>query len=476
MGRIEDDFTAFGAAMRVFDELDRYRGIGKTDFERLVSGDSATKLFEHINPSKRAEDSIASAAKFAEVNVAGSLAEDSIAKAALQVSVASTAKFAEVNVARSLVEDSIAKAALQDSVASAMAKLDDFSVAKSLIGDGIASVRAAADTRFILPRYEQLAALASDLYGASQFADTRLQFLAAAESLKSPWMDADHPLESARGLAALVEIGSALKGNPFDTLESEALRNVLGDWREMPSLAGRMLADAGKRRSFYYENGLAPGIAALPRSHFFGTVRSTQASSPPAAAASASGDNTEKAASIPEPATVAQSPEAGVAKVVASDRPSREMVACYEIFHMLERKLRRLVESALEDAAGPNWSSQRIPGDVLSQWRERKKKAEDVGETGKRIIEFAEMGDYPKIICRKDNWKLFEPTFQRGELLREAFNRLIPLRHAIAHHRELSNEDLLFLRVEAWRLCKAMGTPLTEFPFLPMFSGASSPN
>jgi hypothetical protein len=152
------------------------------------------------------------------------------------------------------------------------------------------------------------------------------------------------------------------------------------------------------------------------------------------------------------------------------------MVASYEIFHMLERKLRRLVESALKGAAGPDWSKQRVPPDVLSQWRERKKKAEDVGETGKQIIEFAEMGDYPKIICRRDNWKLFEPTFKRSELLQEAFNRLIPLRHAIAHHRELSNEDCLFLWVEAWRLCKAMGSPLTEFPSLPMLSGAGRAN
>jgi hypothetical protein len=444
MGRIEDDFTAFGVAMKDFGELDRYLGVRKTDFESLVTGDSATKLFEQISPAKRAEDSIASAAKFAEVNGA-----------------------------RLLIEDSIAKAALQDSVVSAMAKFDDFSVAKSVAGDSIAFMGAAADARFVLPHYEQLAALASDLYGASQLAATRLQFLSAAESLKLPWMDADHPLESARGLAALVEIGSALKGNPFDTMKSEALRNVLGDWREMPSLSERMLADAGKRRSFYYEKGLAPGIAALPRSPFFGTVRSTQASSPPAAITAASGENTEKAASTLEPAAVVQS-EAEVAEVVASDRPSREMVTCYEIFHMLERKLRRLVESALEGAVGPNWSSQRIPPDVLGQWRDRKKKAEDVGETGKRIIEFAEMGDYPKIICRKDNWKLFEPTFQRSELLRESFNRLIPLRHAIAHHRELSNEDLLFLQVEAWRLCKAMGTLLTDFPFLPMLSGAGS--
>jgi Swt1-like HEPN len=447
MGRIEDDFTAFGAAMRSLAE----DSIAKAAFK----------------------DSVASATRFADLNVARSLAGDGIAKAALKDSVASATRFADLNIERSLVGDGIVKAALQDKVVLAMERYDDdFSVAKSIACDSIASVKAAANARFVLPPYEQLGTLASDLYSASQLADARLQFLSAAESLKSPWMDADHPLESARGLAALVEIGSALKGNPFGTLESEALRNVLGDWREMPSLSSRTLADVGKRRSFYYENGLAPGIAALPRSPFFGTVRSTQPSSPPAATASASGDNTEKAVSTPDREMVVQSPEAEV----AADRPSRELVACYEIFHMLERKLRRLVESALEGAAGSNWSGQRVPPDVLSQWRDRKKKAENVGDNRERIIEFAEMGDYPKIICRKDNWKLFEPTFQRREFLQEAFNRLIPLRHAVAHHRELSNEDLLFLQVEAWRLCKAMGTPLAEFPFSPMVWGASSAN
>jgi hypothetical protein len=290
-------------------------------------------------------------------------------------------------------------------------------------------------------------------------ADARTALLIAAKSLREPWVDITNPLESARGLASLMDVGKSLQEYPFDTSVSEALRHQLGDWRILPNIPNHLAEDSLYRRTTYYENGLNTSLNALPTSSF--------------------GEILE-AAHIVAPAAL-QGPRKGISgkaqnqkldSLRSPDHRFPEMVMAYEICHILEKNMRKFITVVLVGDGGATWIKRHVPPDIQADWAKRMEAAEQDGENRKDLIEFAELGDYPKIICRKDNWKLFENVFRRKESVQESFNRLIPLRRIVAHHRELNKEDILLLLVEVQRLCKAMTSRvegLLELPFLTVF-------
>jgi hypothetical protein len=527
MKRFKEDFTAFGSAMKGLDELNKFRGAGayESDLDRLVKASSAPaksledfgvakstgfgeiyerqKSIENLSLAKPFErDNVASAmAKMAEdvsrATSLGDAAASTMAKSLEEISLAesvggsigsamakrlediSIAKLGGDNIAlemaKSLEEISLAKSA-GGSIGSAMAKpFDDIGIAKSLSDDRVSSAMesiasnvrmagAASDyARFALPLHEDLAKITADVYASNRFPEMQQLFLSAAETLKSAWLEINNPLESAQGLAALLDVGKSLQGSPFGTDASEALRDVLGDWRNSIEFSAQML-DADARRAIYYDRGLAPSLAALPQLSFGEILNATHVSIPISVKEAKSPSSSDQSEVVPLATNrMEEKSDTEGASSPSADGPSLEMLRCHKLFHMLEKKLRRFVESTLEAAFGPKWIKQQVPGDVLVQWRERQKKAEEAGEAGRKTIEFAEMGDYPKIICKGDNWKFFEGAFQRKEFVQECFNRLIPSRHAFAHHRDLSVEDTLFIWVETQRLCKAMGSPIEGF-------------
>lgn len=56
-------------------------------------------------------------------------------------------------------------------------------------------------------------------------------------------------------------------------------------------------------------------------------------------------------------------------------------------------------------------------------------------------IFYVDFMDYVKIICRKDNWQVFQPVFKDPEILSAKLKELEPIRDAIAHNRELTHNE-----------------------------------
>jgi hypothetical protein len=92
----------------------------------------------------------------------------------------------------------------------------------------------------------------------------------------------------------------------------------------------------------------------------------------------------------------------------------------------------------------------------LAKWREKKERAQRHTDTDLPLIAYADFRDYEQVICRKDNWKIFEVYFERPEGIRESFQRLYPVRIDTMHSRLITQDDELFLLVECKRLMEAM--------------------
>jgi len=106
---------------------------------------------------------------------------------------------------------------------------------------------------------------------------------------------------------------------------------------------------------------------------------------------------------------------------------------------------------------GPGWWKQRTPAPILAAWREKSEKAKKAGHSIGSMIEHADFQDYHQIITRKDNWaEVFCHIFGREEDIREAFNRLAPVRNADMHARIITPEDLLLVVFETQRMAQRM--------------------
>jgi hypothetical protein len=124
----------------------------------------------------------------------------------------------------------------------------------------------------------------------------------------------------------------------------------------------------------------------------------------------------------------------------------------------LENALRSFVADRLSAAFGPGWEKQQVPGDIWKKWRDKRERARAAGDTPGPLIAYADLGDYRAIIMRNDNWQaVFRSFFGRKDFVSECFRRLHPPRHAIAHMRSLTTDELELVRVETRLLLGAMG-------------------
>lgn len=126
-------------------------------------------------------------------------------------------------------------------------------------------------------------------------------------------------------------------------------------------------------------------------------------------------------------------------KIVAS-RPKAGAHAAIDAF---EISLRAFVAAKLEEAHGPDWFKQRVPGDVLGRAKERRREAMRSGEAARPLIHFTDLGDMISIIVRKNNWgESFEAVFDRMEWLRVDLERLTALRRPTMHSRPIDPAQL----------------------------------
>ena len=119
----------------------------------------------------------------------------------------------------------------------------------------------------------------------------------------------------------------------------------------------------------------------------------------------------------------------------------------YNILKDFENRLRRFIQSGLENTVGEKWWKLGVPLDVQERCRERKEKREKAYPWMEKkeypLIFYADFLDYAKIITRKDNWKqIFRQCFMDEAWIKTKLMELNPIRTDIAHGRELEPEGI----------------------------------
>lgn len=238
--------------------------------------------------------------------------------------------------------------------------------------------------------------------------------------LRRPWVDVGNPSQSvaayvdARALATIVA-----DGPPESRAVVTAVREELGDYRETDPVNEVIAADPVLRAAFRLEVGYNPDLSSLP----------------PAIIATVFGDL-----------------GGGVPRNVQADPDAIESVV-HQRARRLELKLRRFIERKMMDAYGPKWSKQRVKGEVLTRWRQRRQLDMDNGRTPSRLFDYAGFEDYREIIENGQNWEeVFKPIYKVKTSILETLRRLSLIRNPDAHYRVMTIEDFIDLHAEGRRL------------------------
>ena len=262
----------------------------------------------------------------------------------------------------------------------------------------------------------------------------------AAETMLTPWLDMKEPLHSMGGFAALQGIGHALKNMPaFGHILGAALRVDLGDWRDTITWPTEIFTNLGVREDFYVSRGFNSALTDFPVPAFEESLHIAGLRREPPSLVDLYGPPIPGATNDEEKEDLARTNKA------------------HKWLIYLEMQMRNFINERMTKAFGSDWPKHRLPNGVYDEWQEKKRKAQQQG-TGSEtdLIAYADFTDYEKVICKRDNWKAFEPFFQRKEDMRESFQRLYPIRVDTMHARPITPEDELLLYVEARRLGEAM--------------------
>ena len=300
--------------------------------------------------------------------------------------------------------------------------------------------------RFKLPKIDETARLLETFKSGelsnimARYAGEYSSLKRAMESMRTPWLDIQETMRSIAGFAEIQGIGHALRMLPaFDENLSVALRVNLGDWRDPIAWRPEIFTDLAARSDFYISLGFNPALTDFPLPAFEQSldIADLPRELPPAAGGQDTGTLRDKD----------DREEDGLSRTNGA----------HDSLQRLERLLRKFIDERMTQAYGPVWVKQRLPNGLYDQWREKKRKAEKAGAEVRPLVEYADFTDYPKIICRGDNWQaVFGTLFVRKESVRESFQRLHPIRLDVAHSRLITQEDELLLRVEVRRLVKVM--------------------
>jgi hypothetical protein len=309
------------------------------------------------------------------------------------------------------------------------------------------SLRAQIDGRFLLPEFAQtermLDVMRGTFFGGLQdrYGNELPDAQAALLAMQAPWLDVSRAVYSMRGMVELQAIGGALAiASPYSDDFSNTLRCDLGDWRNpISSWSPSTNANADIRRSLYVERGFNTNLTEFPDDAFDESLAIAGIKGEAPTLAEQYGQLPTPFISAEEGAAMARSKEA------------------YDYLQLFEYQLRVLIDEAMTKVYGTDWPKKRLAPAVYEGWVCRK--LADKG-MDRRLIHYADYTEYVAIICKRDHWReVFEVTFKRPENVQESFQRMYPIRLAIAHTRPIDKEDKLTFYVETKRLLKAMQLP-----------------
>jgi hypothetical protein len=299
--------------------------------------------------------------------------------------------------------------------------------------------------RFRLPDITELTRLMADFQTIAasdvlkRYAEGASGIQRAMERMSTPWLDAQESMRSIAGFAALQGIGRALSRMPsFGDQLGSTLRADLGDWRDTITFPNEVFTNLAARSDFYVKLGFNPVLTDFPAAAFVESLEIADLRHDPPAAAPLRGS--------PVPVSRDAREETHL---------HRTNTAHYWLLR-LERQLRRFIDEKMTTAFGLDWPKHRLPNPLYGEWLARKQTARRQGSAERPLIDYADFTDYEKVICRRDNWKIFKPHFCREESVRESLQRLYPIRLDTMHARPITQDDELFLYVEARRLSKVI--------------------
>ncbi|MEQ9112475.1 MAG: Swt1 family HEPN domain-containing protein [Rhodospirillaceae bacterium] len=272
-----------------------------------------------------------------------------------------------------------------------------------------------------------------------------LDYTEALIGLSSPWMALDDPLTSITGLRDLQELGQALRAIPaFDDHLTDALRLDLGDWSHEVNWPQNIFQDPLARHDFYVAQGMNPSLTAFPSDAFNQSLRIAGLGNPLLHDLGQIEGLRSEEVELEDPDEL----EPGF----------RRTNGAHDQLMRFETYMRQFIEEQMSAVYGAAWIKTQVPGDLRKKWQKKRQAAMDMGATEKPLITYADFTDYVKIITRKDNWNaLFKHFFKNPESVHESFRRLYPIRICTMHARIITQDDVLYLRVEVKRMLSAMG-------------------
>lgn len=119
------------------------------------------------------------------------------------------------------------------------------------------------------------------------------------------------------------------------------------------------------------------------------------------------------------------------------------MSAVYYRLYLFENKVRRLIETVLEESKGPEWWNSSVPEPIPKNAafrREEEAEAKFHHPRGDKMIDYVTLTEMSKII--ESNWPDFEDILYRKDWALGKFEELRLTRNAMAHMSDVSEDDL----------------------------------
>ncbi|MDO8645375.1 MAG: Swt1 family HEPN domain-containing protein [Candidatus Planktophila sp.] len=126
---------------------------------------------------------------------------------------------------------------------------------------------------------------------------------------------------------------------------------------------------------------------------------------------------------------------------------AKEMSAYYEVFYSLENWIRDTVSDALLLAHGENWWASSVPQEVRDNVANNAQRERDAAMStrSEEQIDYTTFGELGVII--ESNWDAFSDTFNNRKGVKSVLGRLNLLRGPIAHCSNLTEDEVLRLRL-----------------------------
>lgn len=133
----------------------------------------------------------------------------------------------------------------------------------------------------------------------------------------------------------------------------------------------------------------------------------------------------------------------------------------HAVLYALEVGLREFIIEVLSSKAGPRWWKERLPRDVLEQYRrgvEYERQAKWTSLVPHHPLYYIDFPALRQVIEGRDNWRdAFKETFARKSVVTATLEELEPVRNKVAHNRKATASDVELAKTALAKISTAIG-------------------